>query len=166
VREKCFKEIGGFTSPFWSGEDTKFCLDLIKKTRGKILYDPGLIVYHHRRQGLFLHLDQVGRYGLHRGYFAKRYPQTSLRFKYVIPSLFLVYLVGGGIVSLFSQFFLKFYFFGLVIYSLSQVKVFLDIKKYEKNTLIALHALYYVFFTHLVYGAKFIQGLLTKDLKE
>lgn len=165
VRKKSFVEVGGFNSPFWSGEDTKFCLDLINKTGGKILYDPDLIVWHHRREGLFIHLDQVGRYGLHRGYFAKRYPQTSFRFKYFLPTLFFLFVVFGNIASLFLKPVLKFYLFGLSIYFLSLVKVFFDMKKYEKDTSVIYYSLFYVPFTHLVYGAKFIQGLLSKELK-
>jgi len=166
VRKTKFVEVNGFDSKFWTGEDTKFCLDLINKAGGKILYDPDLIVWHHRREGLFLHLDQVGRYGLHRGFFAKRYPQTSFKFKYFLPSLFFLFVAFGNIAAMFSNLALKLYLFGWSIYFLSLLKAFFDIKKYEKNTFVILHSFYYILFTHLVYGAKFIQGLLSEELKD
>ena len=84
VRKSIFTKIGGFKSEYWPGEDTKLCLEIIKEG-GKILYAPDVIVWHHRRSGLFRHLKQIGNYGLHRGFFAKRYPETSFKLLYFIP---------------------------------------------------------------------------------
>ena len=166
VRKEDFKDTGGFDSEYWPGEDTKFCLDLIRVSKKKILYDPRLIVYHHRREGLRRHLNQVGNYGLHRGYFAKRFPGTSLRLKYFIPSALLIFIIAGSILSLLYPAIFKFYLLGLSFYVLALIKAFRDIRKYEKNLFIALHSLYYIFFTHLSYGYKFLQGLLfTRHLK-
>lgn len=166
VRKKNFEIINGFNSNYWPGEDTKFCLDLIKKTKGIILYDPQLIVWHHRRPGLLKHLKQVGGYGLHRGFFAKKYPETSFQLQYFIPSFFLLFIIFGGLFSFFSETIFKIYLIGWIFYLLALVKASLDIYKYEKNILIILNSLYYIFFTHLIYGWKFIQGFIfTKELK-
>ncbi len=166
IRKDNFAQINGFNSSYWPGEDTKLCLDLVNKTEGKILYDPELIAYHHRRQGLLKHLKQVGNYGLHRGFFAKKFPKTSRKLMYFIPSFFLLFVVIGGIVSLFSNILLGLYIIGWTIYFLSYIKIISDIKKYEKNPLIILNSLYYILFTHLCYGLKFIQGFVfTKELK-
>ena len=89
VRKDAFIEVGGFDNSFWPGEDTKLCLDLINAGH-KIWYEPTLLVYHHRRQTFLEHFKQVGGYGLHRGYFAKNFPQTSALPMYFVPSLFLV----------------------------------------------------------------------------
>lgn len=164
IRKSIFKEVGGFNSKFWPGEDTKLCLDLVEQKKGKIWYDPHLIVYHHRRAGLFKHIKQVGGYGLHRGFFAKKYPKTSLKFKYFLPSLLLLFVVAGAIFSAISPIFLKLYLAGWVIYLAALLKAFLDIKKHEKS-FVALAALPYVFLTHLAYGARFIQGLLVRNLR-
>jgi glycosyltransferase involved in cell wall biosynthesis len=165
IRKKIFDELGGFDSAFWPGEDTKFCLNLIKKYPGSIVYDPDLIVYHHRRSGLAKHLRQLGAYGLHRGFFAKKYPETSFKFKYFIPSFFTVFLVVGGIASFFSLFIFKMYVIGLIVYMLVLVKAFFDIYKYERNLLIVAHTAYYIFLTHVVYGLKFIKGFVfTRNL--
>ena len=76
LRKKIFLEVGGFDCDYWPGEDTKLCLDIIKniKTNNKILYDPRIIVWHHRREGLLRHLKQIAGYGIHRGFFAKKFP--------------------------------------------------------------------------------------------
>lgn len=166
VRKNDFIKVNGFNSEYWPGEDTKFCVDLLEKTGKKILYDPELIVYHHRREGLKRHLKQVGRYGLHRGFFAKKYPQTSLKLKYFLPSTFMLYLIIGFSLALFYPWTAKFFLLGLIIYSLALAKAFMDIRKFEKNPLIILNSIYYIFFTHIIYGLTFLQGFMfTKNLK-
>ena len=172
VRKKSFEEIGGFNSSYWPGEDTKLCLDLLAKG-GKIIYDPELVAYHHRRAGLLKHLRQVGGYGIHRGFFAKKYPQTSLKFKYFLPSFFLLfnilflidlvaYFLYPSIFDLVTGIFLL----GYGLYFLALCVAFFDIYRYERNFLISLCALPYIFFSHLYYGWRFIQGFVfTKELK-
>jgi cellulose synthase/poly-beta-1,6-N-acetylglucosamine synthase-like glycosyltransferase len=166
VRKNAFAKIGGFDCNYWPGEDTKLCIDLINKTKGKILYNPELIAYHHRREGLKKHLKQIAGYGIHRGFFAKKYPQTSFKLKYFIPSAFLLFVIVGGVLSFFSDLIFKLYLLGWGLYFLALIKSFVDIYKYEKNVLIILNSLYYIFLTHLVYGFRFIQGFIfTKELK-
>jgi hypothetical protein len=75
-------------------KDTKLCHDLVYKNKKKILYVPNMIVWHSRREGLASHLKQIGGYGIHRGYFVKKYPQTSLRLKYFIPTLFFLFVLA------------------------------------------------------------------------
>lgn len=166
VRCKSFDAAGGFNSDYWPGEDTKFCLDIINKLNGKILYDPELIVWHHRREGLFRHLKQIAGYGLHRGFFAKAYPETSFKFKYFIPSFFFLFVVLGFFASVFFPALRGLYAIGWFFYFLVLIKSFWDISRYEKNILIVLSSIYFIFFTHLVYGARFIQGFVfTKELR-
>lgn len=178
VRKDVFESIGGFDCAYWPGEDTKFCLDLLEKLEGQVLYDPNLLVYHHRREGLLRHLKQLGNYGIHRGYFARTLPKTSFKFSYLIPSLFLLFIIIGGISSavalnykgeimlflpkIISRIILLApyaYIFGWAMYAGALLKAFFDIRKYEKFP-VALHALYYIFLTHIWYGWRFIQGFL------
>ena len=106
VSKKAFDSIGGFDNEYWPGEDTKFCHDLVEIGH-KILYSPHLIVWHHRRSVLAPHLKQVGNYGKHRGYFAKKFPRTSLRLTYFVPSIFLIGNIGLALLSLLDSFFLQ-----------------------------------------------------------
>lgn len=166
VRRNVFKDIGGFRSDYWPGEDTKFCLDLVQKRDSQILYDPSLVVFHHRRAGLLQHVRQISQYGIHRGFFAKKYPQTSFKFKYFLPSFFLLFVVFGGILSFFSYLFLVLYMLGWALYAMALIRSFFDIYRYEKNIVIILNALYYIFITHLFYGWRFIQGFVfVQELK-
>jgi len=162
VRKAVFEELGGFDTVFWPGEDTKLCLDITKKLSQKIIYDPKVIVYHHRRPLFSGHLKQIANYALHRGYFVKRYPQTSLKFSYFIPSLFLLFLIVGGVIAWFLGGFLRIaYLFSLFLY-LFLVLIF------SINRELRLIALVFpgIILTHLTYGFYFLKGLFSKRLKE
>ncbi len=166
VRRGIFEELGGFNSAYWPGEDTKLCLDIIKRGM-KIIYDPHVLVYHHRRGGLSEHLKQIGRYGLHRGFFVKKFPETSRRFKYFLPSLFVMFLIFGIPQYLLDDFLLRgVYCTGIGVYLLAIIVAFYQIQTKEKNIAISLSSLLYIFLTHIWYGVRFMQGFLfTKDLK-
>lgn len=166
MRKDAFAALGGFDCEFWPGEDTKLCLDIIKKIKGKILYDPALIVYHHRREGLWRHVKQVSGYGLHRGFFAKKYPETSFRWKYFVPTFFFLFVVFGTGVVLFDRDFLIWYVALWGLYAVGLMKSATDIYRYEPKIAIIGHALYYILFTHLAYGFSFLKGFLwTRNLK-
>ena len=164
VRKDAFLAIGGFNSPYWPGEDTKLCLDLIQKTGKQILYVPEMRVWHHRRAGLIAHLKQVGAYGLHRGYFAKKYPETSFKPLYFIPSAFLLFAIMSAFLPLMPAAARNLFLAGWAVYGFSLLLALADLLKYE-GVLVSLSALPYVFLTHLVYGARLLQGFaLTRDL--
>lgn len=165
VKKDAFAQAGGFNSQYWPGEDTKLCLDLIHKIGGKIIYNPELIAWHHRRDGLLRHLRQIGGYGLHRGFFAKVFPRTSFKLRYFIPSLFLCFvLVTPAMV--YSGTLRWMVIAGWILYLIALLKAMAEIHHIEKNIIIALCSLYYIVPTHLVYGMRFIQGLIfTKELK-
>lgn len=161
VRKSVFQEVGGFDTKFWPGEDTKLCLEITSKLGKKIIYDPKVLVYHHRR-GLFLpHLRQIGNYAVHRGHFAKKFPETSLRFSYFIPSIFLAFILIGAPISFFDSDFKWAYMTMLSIY-LTLLLVSSMQKEIKLMPLIFLGILS----THLVYGAGFLKGLAVRRLKD
>jgi len=166
IRKNAFKELNGFGGDYWPGEDTKLGFDLLTKKNAHILYDPELIVYHHRREGLAKHIKQISAYGLHRGFFAKKYSQTSFNWRYFLPSLFVLFIVSGGMLAHFSKIFLELYILGWIIYFVALLNAFYDIYRHEKNILVTLAASYYIFLTHIFYGIRFLQGFVfTRELK-
>ncbi len=100
VKKSVMTELGGFNTSFWPGEDTKLCLEITKRLGKRIVYDPAVLVYHHRRQLFLPHLKQIANYALHRGYFVKKYPETSLKLAYFIPSMFIFAVVLGAAFSI------------------------------------------------------------------
>jgi len=161
VRRSVFEQVGGFNTQFWPGEDTKLCLDITCKLRKKIIYDPEVIVYHHRRRLFLPHLKQVANYALHRGYFAKRFPRTSLRISYFLPSILFLGIVAGGIFSLFSSGLRSFYLYGLTLYVLT-VLVSSIYAGFRFSHLVFSG----IIVTHLAYGLYFLKGLFANKLKE
>jgi GT2 family glycosyltransferase len=163
VRKQAFLDIGGFNSPYWPGEDTKLCLDLNLKTGKRILYVPQMKVWHHRRAGLIAHLKQVGAYGLHRGYFAKHYPKTSRKIHYFAPSAFVLFVIANSVVPAFWPRTTSLFLMAWLVYGLALLKAWFDMIKFESAT-VASAGVIYTIATHLCYGARFIQGLLTQNL--
>ncbi|OIP87338.1 hypothetical protein CO009_01355 [Candidatus Shapirobacteria bacterium CG_4_8_14_3_um_filter_35_11] len=155
VKKTVFNKIGGFNIKYWPGEDTIFCLDLIKNNQ-QIYYHPSIIVYHHRREILKEHLAQTNRYALHRGHFAKIFPKNNLKLGYLIPTFFTLYLLTIPFHKLLLPLYL--YLFLLFI-------TFIDITFKSKNILLALLSIITIFITHITYGILFIIGFISPDLK-
>jgi len=98
----------------------------------------------------------VGRYALHRGFFFRRFPRNSRRFAYFIPSAWLVFLTGGAVLSaLWPPFFLRLW---LPLVGLYLVLTFLNAfeRRWDRWLLVWVGIL----LTHLVYGFRFLQGLV------
>lgn len=155
VQKSAFMAVGGFDNEFWPGEDTKFCLDLTKAGY-KIWYSSDLLVYHHRRPKLAGHLRQVGGYGKHRGYFVKRFPETSARVVYAVPSIFFLGNLGLAFLGLIWPFIwliwaalLGFYF----------TLAALDVLIRTRQVKLVFLTVFTVFASHLTYGFMFLRGL-------
>jgi len=157
VRRTIFLDVNGFDSPYWPGEDTFLCLKLVE-AGNRIIYAPDLIVWHHRREGILRHMKQVGAYGLHRGYFARKYPRTSLRIQYFIPSVFACFLCISVFVPLLPSMIQMFLILGWAVYALGLVVGAVDLTR-KVGMKVALGSVPYVICTHLAYGYNFLRGL-------
>lgn len=122
-----------------------------------------MVVWHHRRAGLIEHLKQVGGYAIHRGYFAKKYPETSRKILYFIPSIFVAFVLLTFICLIWVPSLNSLIFVGWLIYAAGLSKAYLDMRLYESRT-VSIVGICYTFLTHCWYGARFIQGLLTEKL--
>ena len=162
VRKQVFDQLGGFKTNFWPGEDTILCLEITKRLKKNIIYDPEVVVFHHRRPLYAGHLKQIRNYALHRGYFAKRFPETSLRWQYFVPSVFIFWLLGGALFCFFNTTFSLFYL-GILIFYL----FFIFLNAFKKNSF-KLTGLVFsgIILSHFCYGIYFIRGLLALKLKE
>lgn len=166
VRRETFEAAGGFDTTFWPGEDTKLCLTIVHDLNLRIVYEPGAIVYHHRRPLFRGHLSQVRSYALHRGYFAKRFPETSMRFSYFLPTLLVAGLIFGSLLALLLNPFRTWFALGFGIYIgavlISAIMSSRELKQLWLSPLVFLG----IIATHVVYGVWFVAGLLTPRLRE
>lgn len=164
VRKKDFEKVGGFDINHWPGEDTKLCLDLVKLGK-KIVYDPKVLVYHHRRAVILPHLKQISRYAMRRGHFARIFPETSFRIGYFLPVIGAYGLFAGTIFLLFCPFLRPIYFLLLTFYLLLLIFSGIEAAVKEKNIRILFLVMAGIFLTHLTYGLLFPFGYFQKRLK-
>jgi GT2 family glycosyltransferase len=165
VRRSTFQEMGGFNSAYWPGEDTKFCRDLVYGLGREALYAPDVVVYHHRRVLFRPHLKQIAGYGLHRGYFSKKFPENSRRPLYFVPSLS---LVGLPVILLLGYFDNSLRFLSLVpllAYFFLLAIGALVIGRRRRNPTLAAAVFLGAVATHLWYGAYFLKGLLSRKIE-
>lgn len=164
VRKKDFWQAGGFNTHFWSGEDTKLCLYLTKRLGRKIIYHPKVLVFHHRREVFGPHLEQISRYALHRGHFARILPETSLRLGYLAPSIFALGLLFGPILAFFIKPLRDIYLFFFFAYFFAILLTTLQVYLKEKDQRMAVMVGPAIFLTHFLYGIIFIVGFLAQEL--
>ncbi len=162
IRRDVLKKVGGFDTEFWPGEDTVICLKIVRDLKLKIAYDPGVFVYHHRRDFFSGHINQVKNYALHRGYFVKKFPETSLKPGYFIPSAFTAYLLSFIYPLVFGMKWLSIWAVPLEIYVLL---LFTDSIR-TAGPAYAAPTMLGIITTHLYYGVYFIKGLFSPKLDE
>lgn len=158
VRTSIINKIGGWDSTFYGGEDTYICLKMLNY--GRIIYDPKVIVYHHRRPLFYPHLKQIFNVGVHRGYFFKRYPETSRQPIYLLPSTLTI-----GFWVLFALSFINLLALGVFLFAFG---VFFGIASStvfnKKDILGTFIASIGIIITHMAYGIGFVKGLFTDKL--
>ncbi len=160
VRRSVFEKAGGYNSHYYPGEDTKLCLDIVKKGY-RIVYEPKAMVYHHRRAIFKGHLTQIWNYGLHRGFFMKKFPETSLRVGYLLPLVFFMGLMVGPFLFQFGAFFEGVYAASVFLYVLGLIQASSPAKTMYTTLLTMLT----IPLTHLVYAVGVLRGVWAKELK-
>jgi uncharacterized membrane protein YfcA len=122
---------------------------------------PNVVVGHHRRPLFRQHMRQVFAYSRHRGYFFRKFPANSRRLAFVMPSIFVVWLIGGLVASFFYKPVLYVYLAVLGLYLvlalISSMKT-LDIKV---NALVFLG----IIVSNITYGVGFITGLFSGGME-
>jgi cellulose synthase/poly-beta-1,6-N-acetylglucosamine synthase-like glycosyltransferase len=159
VRKDIFARVGGFNSNYYPGEDTKLCWDIIDLGY-KIIYDPTVLVWHHRRPVFRPHLGQVAGYAVHRGNFARALATNSFKLVYFVPSLFVLFVIFFPVLGYFFKWVYPLYLGVLTIYLLLVIVSVIRIKHFS----VALLTASTIIATNFTYGIYFLKGLLTKKL--
>ena len=153
VRKELLEKIGGYRTDFWPGEDTLLCKDILA-AGARIVYDPWITVYHHRRALFRPHLRQLGRYAFHRGYFCKRFPENSRHLAYFVPSMFVAYLLlCAPAWALMGK---------LALVPLGVYLALVALTAMSPNPVTWIMTVLGVVSTHAWYGIRFIQGLFAR----
>lgn len=155
------KEVGGWNEKYWPGEDTLICLAM--KGLGKRLIEASdVVVYHHRRPLFVPHLRQVSRFGLHRGFFMKRFKGNSFKLTYFAPSVLVLSLFTGVLASFVNPFFVNALLSVISLYLiLGLIATLLQVRDFKVILPVCLG----IISTHVVYGMSFLIGLMKRDLE-
>jgi len=159
IRTDIMKKVGGWGSTFYGGEDTFICLKMLKY--GRIIYDPKVVVYHHRRPLFYPHLKQIFNVGVHRGYFFKKYPETSRQVLYFLPTTLTIGFWTLFILSFFNLIMLGVFLLTFGIFFGIALSTVLN-RKDPFGTIIASFG---IIMTHMSYGIGFMKGLCTENLE-
>jgi glycosyltransferase involved in cell wall biosynthesis len=166
ISKKVFDKFNGFDSPYWPGEDSKMLEKMTKNNKNKILYDPSVMVYHHRRTSLIAYLKQHANYGKTRGLFAAQGDKNSKKISYLLPTIFTLYLAilpilyfnAGKVFILTYQIPLNFY---ICLLLFTYLKALIQ----GKHVFHIILAIIIIPTTHIIYGVFFMTGLLEAKLK-
>ena len=162
IRKSDFIEAGGFDTGYWPGEDTILCMKLTHELGKRIVYDPEVQVHHHRRDIFGPHLRQIKSYALHRGFFARKFPKTSLRPGYFVPSLFTVFALFGWITIGVNIVLFKLWCSVMMLYAI--LAMIFSFRTWNPAGIMGVFA--GTFITHIVYGTWFIAGLLSTEIRD
>jgi cellulose synthase/poly-beta-1,6-N-acetylglucosamine synthase-like glycosyltransferase len=161
ARKSVVTEAGGWNEKYWPGEDTLMCL-AIRQLGKKLIESSEVVVYHHRRSLFIPHLKQVSRFGEHRGFFAKKFPDNSLKPTYFLPAFLVLSLFAGVMLSFVFSFFAYILVLGIATYLLLCLLAAAFQVRKAKLTLLVWSG---IIVTHIVYGFTFLSGLVKSDLK-
>lgn len=102
-RRELLALIGFFDETLLTNEDYEFNTR-IRKSGGRIWLDPAIRSVYFARPTLTALARQYARYGFWKWRMLRRYPET-LRWRQALPPLFVLSLIGGGILAVFMPLF-------------------------------------------------------------
>ena len=148
-----------FDESLYPGEDPNFIKDA-KKEGFKVAYSPNLKTFQRRRDNLKDFVKQIYYYGSARPN-KEKFSETLKMPSYLVPPLFLSYLILLPLFLIISKWFLM----PSILYGLLSIffSAYESIKNKDSLTIFILPFIFLVI--HLAYGAGFIMGLLTGKIK-
>lgn len=163
IRKSVLNAVKDLLPDVWPGEEIALCGVVTKDLGREIVYDPQVVVYHHRRKLFIPHLKQIWKYGAVKGYLLKKCPQY-VRPVFFLPSILVLGIVGGLPLAMLNPVVGYTYVSLLLAYFfLSLVNgVFIGLGK--KSIKVALLVLAGTIATHICYGLAFIKGIFSRKL--
>lgn len=158
AKRAAIEAAGGWNERYWPGEDTLMCLN-IKRAGFRQFLAPDVVVYHHRRGTIMAYLRQIWNYGKHRGFFAKRFPETSKKVVYFAPTALLLAFPVAALAYIVYPGALPLIWLASALYLLAVLVASLKTFKLAPMVFVGIPL------THLTYGAAFLTGLVARDLE-
>lgn len=156
MRRSVLLKIKGYHTDLATGEDTILSFN-IRKVGKKIIYSPNTMVYHHRRKLFLPHLSRIFEQASDKVLVLIKFKRFR-NFIYFIPSLFVLFLFFGFVLSLFVPFFIFLYTSVLILYL---ILILLEASKIRHPSRMVLFIVGLPL-THIAYGLGYLDGLLFK----
>ena len=160
-RRSVLDKEGAFVENLWPNEEN----ELFNRLHGRgysLIYDPDAVVYHSRRPSVASFVKQLFGYGRGRAEQTLIQP-SSLRPVFLIPSVFLLYLISIPLVILLLHLSLRLsliYSAPLFFYIACCLIGALKIAYQERDARSVLYLPWMFAMTHLPYGSGFLYGVL------
>ncbi len=152
-RNEIAKKVKYFDPKFWCGQDFEMNYR-INEAGYKILFTPETHVFRYNRSSLKKFARQMYRYGMARNFIIQKH-RKSFRWPYIIPSIFMTYIVVGGILGIVVPKWGILYLLSLAAYILLG---WLFSTAVTKNPLLIVLSPIFYFVEHFMYGYGFISG--------
>lgn len=163
VRKSVLKAIRDSVVDVWPGEEIALCGLITNELGKKILYDPQVRVYHHRRPLYTQHLRQIWNYGFVKGLLTRSH-LCYVRPLFFAPSLFVVFLVAGLFAAMFNPVLRLLYLLIVGVYAFLTLFCGAFVGLRERSIRLALLTLTGIIATHVCYGVAFIKGLISRKV--
>lgn len=160
ARKDVVERAGCFSTEIFPNEENELMVK-IKKMNYRMFYTPNLIVWHHRRSSILGYLKQNLSYGKSRAKLIKMH-HSALKPIHPFPSIFVLFLIFGPLLSLASSSFKTLFFITLTLYFSLIILVSIQKGFKEKNIRIAVILPMMFVMLHVSYGAGFLLGLMSK----
>ncbi len=153
-RKEIFDDIGYFDEELVRNQDDEFNFRLIKNGY-KIFLSPKIISLYYVRASYQKLFRQYYQYGYWKVFVNKKH-QTVTSVRQLIPLFFVLFLIFGSLLSLFSSYLLALFLFTLSLY--------LILGLYFANKVSSTQQIFSVLFTfvilHISYGSGYLKGLI------
>ncbi len=151
------EELNGFDESLLTGEDYKLGLEILALGK-KIIYSPGVCVYHHRRPVFFPHLKQMWNYGRDKGILMREFFSID-KLVYFLPTAFVAWILGGlPAVFLGNSAIRTLYIISLSGYMTAVLVSSISIENKKRSA----YVFWGICLTHIVYGIAFVKGLIVQ----
>ena len=150
VRKKASSD---YVSHFLTAEDSQFCFNCVEKGY-KILYAGDVVVYHHRRDSLKRHLNQMFIYGRDIAWLLKE-KFSFWQAYYSIMSIFVIGFFAFLVLSFLNDVIRFLFIVGFVSYVL-----IILLTSLHKGIAMTFWTTLATIFTHFAYGFGFLWGLI------
>jgi glycosyltransferase involved in cell wall biosynthesis len=159
-RRELFGRIGLYDETLLTNEDYEFNVR-IRHSGGKIWMDPSIHSIYYARSTFKELSRQYWRYGYWKAQMLRRYPDT-IRWRQVLPPLFVLSLIGLGLMSLFWNLVLWMFTIIVILYTIIILAAGIHMSIKHKDNSILLGIPMAIATIHLCWGSAFLWGLVNK----